>query len=203
MVDLLNNKIVTRMKTLQALFLVIFILPVPGEFIHAKPVEPVNRMKVDGASYPRREEMDGIAGCSYSDMESTQIFNPTGQDGDADFSAMFALSWDPEYLYVLAETSDYLPEQISFTYWFVKLPQGPESVTFQYSQKLHRQTQQELETILTQLTEWLGAYQSQGQDFPHRFDCQQNCPYYRSLEVVNQKESNWETILAAIEEIPI
>lgn len=77
------------------------------------------------------------------------------------------------YLYVLAETSDYEPDQLSMTYWFVKLPRKPQSVTFPYSQKAHQATAQRLQKLLDLLDHWL----PQAQDFPHRPDCQQNCPY--------------------------
>ena len=40
-----------------------------------------------------------------------------------------AKNWQTRlYLYVMAETSEYLPEQISMTYWFVKLPSQPQSL---------------------------------------------------------------------------
>jgi hypothetical protein len=59
------------------------------------------------------------------------------------------------YLYVLAETSDYLPEQISMTYWFVQSQPTPQSHKFLYNQKLHQQTQKDLSNLLKQLDKWL------------------------------------------------
>ncbi len=81
------------------------------------------------------------------------------------------------YLYVLAETSDYHPDQLAMTYWFVQLPRKPESVTFPYSQAAHQATGQRLHRLLEGLDQWLARHQSQHQDFPHRSDCLQNCPY--------------------------
>jgi PD-(D/E)XK nuclease superfamily len=61
------------------------------------------------------------------------------------------------YLYLLAETSDYKPVDISFTYWFVQ-SQPPQSSTFPYSPALHRQTAADLENLLTKASQWLTAY---------------------------------------------
>ncbi|MBW4488424.1 MAG: PD-(D/E)XK nuclease family protein [Trichocoleus desertorum ATA4-8-CV12] len=88
------------------------------------------------------------------------------------------------YPFVLAETSPYLPEQISLTYWFVQAQDDPtkaplpQSLTFPYSSAWHEQTRQELTQLLQQLTGWLERYQ-QGEPFPqvnvaleHCDDCQ-------------------------------
>jgi hypothetical protein len=68
------------------------------------------------------------------------------------------------YLYVLAETSDYDPASLAFTYWFVQ-SNPPQSATFTYSSAQHRQTTADLEILLDKLTVWLQAYQ-QGASFP-------------------------------------
>ena len=70
------------------------------------------------------------------------------------------------YLYVLAQTSDYLPEQISMTYWFVKSQPHPQSLKFTYDAAQHEKTRQDLTDLLTQLTFWLQRYQESGIDFP-------------------------------------
>jgi hypothetical protein len=85
------------------------------------------------------------------------------------------------YLYVLAETSTYFPEQISMTYWFVKLPTQPQHLTFNYDRQQHEQTRQDLQRLLTQLDGWLENYLENGIAFPHRTDCQEKCPYAESL----------------------
>lgn len=74
------------------------------------------------------------------------------------------------YLYVLAETSNYLPKQISMTYWFVQsvgeeVP-NPESLKFSYNLTLHKKTQADLMLLLNKLTEWLQRYQERGEAFP-------------------------------------
>ncbi|BFM38300.1 PD-(D/E)XK nuclease family protein [Synechocystis sp. LKSZ1] len=80
------------------------------------------------------------------------------------------------YLYVLAETTPYPPEEISMTYWFVKLPQRPQSLTIEYSQAQHQQARRELTQLLAQLQHWLGQWHSQKIDFPHSAQCH-DCPY--------------------------
>lgn len=73
------------------------------------------------------------------------------------------------YPFVLAETSRYVPEQISMTYWFIQAgtdPQPkPESCKFIYSSALHQQISQTLTALLSQLTEWLRRYEA-GTPFP-------------------------------------
>ena len=72
------------------------------------------------------------------------------------------------YLYVLAETSQLPPEQISMTYWFVRHrdPQTqelvPTSSRFSYDLQRHRQTEQDLE----RLTERLNQLRLQAEAFP-------------------------------------
>jgi hypothetical protein len=70
------------------------------------------------------------------------------------------------YLYVLAETSDYAPEQISIIYWFVKSQPRPQSLKFTYNVAQQEKTRQDLTHLLNQLTGWLKRYQEQGIPFP-------------------------------------
>jgi hypothetical protein len=62
------------------------------------------------------------------------------------------------YLYVLAETSEYLPENISMTYWFIQSDAKPESIKFNYNSLLHEQTGKKLKQLLTKLTNSLNKY---------------------------------------------
>lgn len=109
------------------------------------------------------------------------------------------------YLYVLAETSDYAPEQIAMTYWFVKLPSTPQSLTLPYSQAQHEQTQQNLEELLLCLDDWLVAYQKDGQPFPQVSFSKGHC---RSCSFVSRCERTLEAqpeviSVAEIEEVAI
>ncbi len=93
-----------------------------------------------------------------------------------------ATNWQTRlYLYVLAETSEYLPEQISMTYWFIKLPTKPRSLTFPYSQARHEQTKQDLTLLLAQLDDWLTNYRDCQVDFAHNSNCEASCPFYQFL----------------------
>ncbi|HEY9880871.1 MAG TPA: PD-(D/E)XK nuclease family protein [Leptolyngbyaceae cyanobacterium] len=71
------------------------------------------------------------------------------------------------YLYVLVETTDFQPDQVSMSYWFVRNrdPQtqalAPQQVAIRYSLAKHEQTRQ----ALTKLTQALSKYQSAG-EFP-------------------------------------
>ena len=72
------------------------------------------------------------------------------------------------YLYVLAETTDLKPEQLSMTYWFVRLsdrlapepvsekrsaePAQPTAYRFDYSAAQHLRTQQDLQQLTDRLT---------------------------------------------------
>jgi hypothetical protein len=89
-----------------------------------------------------------------------------------------ARNWQTRlYLYLLAETSEYAPEQIAMTYWFVKLPSTPQSLTLKYSQGQHEQTQQDLEELLLCLDDWLAAYFDRGQLFPQVSPTKGYCQY--------------------------
>ena len=87
------------------------------------------------------------------------------------------------YLYTLVETSAYRPEQLSMTYWFVKLPNKPESQVFPYSEQQHRQTEQDLRDLLTNLDICL----KETGDFPHHPNCVYKCPY--ASELRNQENN--------------
>ena len=94
-----------------------------------------------------------------------------------------ARNWQTRlYLYVLAETSAYSPEQLSMTYWFVGKFDKPVSHTFFYNKQLHHKTQQDLTTLLTELDSWLKP--DCLDSFLHRNDCD-NCPYASELLTTN------------------
>jgi hypothetical protein len=71
------------------------------------------------------------------------------------------------YPFVLVESSEYTPEQVSMTYWFVQTQSGqtPQSLKCAYNTALHRQTHQDLVALLDRLTDYLHRYQ-QGESFP-------------------------------------
>ena len=80
------------------------------------------------------------------------------------------------YMYVLAETSDYPPENISMTYWFVQSETKPKNIKFSYTSVQHQQTEKKLNQHLKKLTKWLQAYQ-QGEQFPQVPEGNKACNY--------------------------
>lgn len=110
------------------------------------------------------------------------------------------------YLYVLVETSHYLPEQLSMTYWFVKLPTKPQSLTISYSRKQHQENHQQLENLLAKLEQWLTDYQRENIAFPHLQNCNPKvCPHYSlfqdSLERGSNPQTVWLNLLTESDEI--
>ncbi len=85
------------------------------------------------------------------------------------------------YLFMLAATSDYAPEQIAMTYWFFQTAPAapgtapaapgtaPDSASrryqIPYDRRQHEQTRADLRQLLHQLNHWLAAYQT-GIAFP-------------------------------------
>jgi PD-(D/E)XK nuclease superfamily len=63
------------------------------------------------------------------------------------------------YLFILAETSDYLSEQLAITYWFAEPSKsGSHWIHFPYSHQLHQQTQADLERLLSSLQSWMQSF---------------------------------------------
>ena len=120
--------------------------------------------------------------------------------------AKLAQNWQTRlYLYVMAETSHYLPEQISMTYWFVRLPTQPQRLTFTYDSIQHEATRQDLANLLAQLDRYLKDYLNEGMAFPHIPHCEQSCPHHHSLvgSTSSQPNGDWHVSIADIEEVAL
>lgn len=98
------------------------------------------------------------------------------------------------YLYVLAETSNYKPEDISITYWFIQSPNQIQHYTIKYNSKKHKQTQQDLNKILVKLNQWLDDYINSNINFPHQSNCEKKSPYYQFLLPFKMSNSNQQNI---------
>ena len=96
------------------------------------------------------------------------------------------------YQYVLAETSEYLPEQISMTYWFVQSDDKPQNLTFNYSNTQHQQVEKKLSQLLLQLTNWLKRYEI-GEQFPQVVEGSKTCNY---CQFINRCDRNSESDLS-------
>lgn len=125
-----------------------------------------------------------------------------------------AQNWQTRlYPFVLAKTSDYAPEQISMTYWFIQAIDqddqdtdqdiDPKPLTFTYSTQQHQQIEQDLTHLLHRLTGWLQTYDT-GQPLPQiesTENCHQ-CTFARRCQRSNS-EALGATGLAEIDEIAI
>jgi CRISPR/Cas system-associated exonuclease Cas4 (RecB family) len=103
------------------------------------------------------------------------------------------------YLFVLAETTEYEPAQLSITYWFIEPGQPPQNLRFPYNAKLHQQTQQELTQILSRLTEWLKKY-DEGESLPQvdGRHCQTCAFAVRCQKVGREEVVNVEAIVEVV-----
>ncbi|MDF5726843.1 MAG: PD-(D/E)XK nuclease family protein [Rhizonema sp. PD38] len=99
------------------------------------------------------------------------------------------------YLYVLAETSNYLPESISMIYWFVQSEGKPQSIKFCYNTAQHEQTAKRLNRLLNKLTNWLKSYY-QGEQFPQVPESNKACEYCQYTTRCNRSGRNYELMSA-------
>lgn len=86
------------------------------------------------------------------------------------------------YPFVLVETSDYAPAQVSMTYWFFqRSPEArePQQLRFAYDAAQHARTHQDLQQQLRQLDQWLTQYQQDGTPFPQVPEGSKTCHYCR------------------------
>ncbi len=80
------------------------------------------------------------------------------------------------YMYVLAETSHYPPENISMTYWFVQSQAKPEKITFTYDTAQHGKTGKKLQQLLQKLNKYLQGY-DKGKQLPQVPEGRKICEY--------------------------
>jgi CRISPR/Cas system-associated exonuclease Cas4 (RecB family) len=97
--------------------------------------------------------------------------------------AQLAKEWQTRlYLYLLVETTDLAPEQVSMTYWFVAPPSAedqfgpPSSIAIAYTKAQHRRTEADLRRLTDQLTSLLTPGGNLPQVDPALGYCAQ-CPY--------------------------
>lgn len=115
------------------------------------------------------------------------------------------------YLYILAETSSYIPEDISMTYWFVKLPTEPQSFTITYTSQDHQKTQQDLTNWLQKLDNWQESYLKEGDDFPQVLEGSPKCRYCnfasRCQRIPESQEdlisNDWKILVNEIDEVSL
>ncbi|BAZ88581.1 hypothetical protein NIES932_00420 [Raphidiopsis curvata NIES-932] len=114
--------------------------------------------------------------------EKAQIFDwkTYSQLPDSKDVKSLASHWQTKlYMYILAETSTYLPKNISMTYWFIPGKGNSKKIEFRYSNMQHKKNENELKYILEKLSTWLEQYQKNQplpQEPKHRKLCEY-CPY--------------------------
>ncbi|MBE9115175.1 PD-(D/E)XK nuclease family protein [Lusitaniella coriacea LEGE 07157] len=123
-----------------------------------------------------------------------------------------AANWQTRlYLFVLGETTAYLTEQLSMTYWFVKLPEQPKSLTFSYSRQQHEQTKQDLSELLERLEGYIQDYRDRALPFPQvpeaKGECR-FCPFNRRCGRGETQQNtaeiqDWQASIAEIEEVAL
>lgn len=109
------------------------------------------------------------------------------------------------YLYVLAETTEFAPEQLSMSYWFVRPPAPPQSATIAYDRVRHAATQQALRSLLADLATWLAAYRDRNEPFPQipqESSLCQSCQFASRCQRV-APAPDWTAAIATTPEIEI
>ncbi|MEC4888372.1 MAG: PD-(D/E)XK nuclease family protein [Scytonema sp. PMC 1070.18] len=96
------------------------------------------------------------------------------------------------YMYVLAETSSYLPENISMTYWFVQSEGKPQTIKFSYSTVQHQQTARRLNQLLNRLTYWLERYYHREEAFPQEPEGSKACEYCQYAKRCDRPQFNYD-----------
>jgi len=95
------------------------------------------------------------------------------------------------YLYLLAKTTEYKPEQLSMTYWFANTA---ESVIIEYSQVAHDRTEKTLYQILTAIT--------QAQEYPKLPSDSRDCKYCEFRDRCDRGDMLSSVLFSNIEDIP-
>ncbi|MCA6544452.1 MAG: PD-(D/E)XK nuclease family protein [Pseudanabaena sp. M135S2SP2A07QC] len=95
------------------------------------------------------------------------------------------------YLYLLAKTTNYAPEQLSMTYWFANTA---ESVIISYSQIENDQTEKKLQHILGQI--------AQAQDYPKLASDSSECVYCEFRDRCDRGDMLTSNIPSNIFDIP-
>jgi CRISPR/Cas system-associated exonuclease Cas4 (RecB family) len=95
------------------------------------------------------------------------------------------------YLYLLAKTTEYKPEQLSMTYWFANTA---ESVIINYSQVSYDRTEKNLLQILTEI--------AQAQEYPKLPSGSRDCKYCEFRDRCDRGDMAPNVLFSNIEDIP-
>lgn len=139
-----------------------------------------------------------------ADPDGMQIFDWKTYPRPRDQSAIWE-NWQTRlYLWVLGETGDRAPEQLSMTYWFVGSGDRVESVRIAYDRSRHEDTRQDLTAAIVQLENWRVEYRERGVPFPQVALAMGHCRHCAfALRCQRSPESESPLDLARIREIPL
>jgi CRISPR/Cas system-associated exonuclease Cas4 (RecB family) len=103
------------------------------------------------------------------------------------------------YLYLLAKTTNYAPEQLSMTYWFANTAQ---SVIIPYSQFDYNQTEKKLQKILKEINQAFEDGQDNLLGYPKLPINSSACKYCEFRDRCDRGEILTSVILNSIDDIP-
>ncbi|MBW4419065.1 MAG: PD-(D/E)XK nuclease family protein [Myxacorys californica WJT36-NPBG1] len=187
-----------------------------GAFVEAEPkILGTIASQMDDSAYRQSEHLRTLAveGHLLTVIYDLLILSPT-QAQILDWktypkpgrSDRLAQNWQSRlYPFVLAETSQYTPDQISMIYWFFQAKgeaTEPQSLTLKYDRTKHEQTWQTLIQLLKQLTEWLDRYEM-GEPFPQVSQAVGECDRCGFAVRCHRQEDVVIPSLSAIAEIPL
>ncbi|NET09914.1 MAG: PD-(D/E)XK nuclease family protein [Symploca sp. SIO2B6] len=142
-----------------------------------------------------------------------------------------AHTWQTQlYPFVLVETSDYSPNQVHLSYWFIhndsrqspstdlrssnhpkslnnSQPLKPECLSFDYSDRLHQRIRISLQTTIEQVKIWLEEY-PESTAFPKTHQMEEHCTtcqFALRCDRLQQAQADWEALLdiSMIDEVPL
>ncbi|WP_035985773.1 PD-(D/E)XK nuclease family protein [Leptolyngbya sp. KIOST-1] len=121
--------------------------------------------------------------------------------------AQLAKAWQTRlYLYLLVETSELTPDQVSMTYWFVAPPgaearsEPPSSSIISYSAAQHQRTEADLRRLTDRLTDLLAPGGDLPQADPDRGHCDR-CSYTVRCQRGSDRFGTEAVVLPAIADI--
>lgn len=122
-------------------------------------------------------------------------------------SAQLAKDWQTRlYRYLLVETSELAPEQVTMTYWFVAPPSAaaavpPSSISLAYTAAQHRRTEADLQRLTDRLTALLATENDLPQVDVAKGYCA-HCPFAVRCQRSQERYGlNGELVLPAIADI--
>lgn len=104
------------------------------------------------------------------------------------------------YLYLLVESLGYIPEQVSMTYFFVKMTDNShKGCTFNYSQASHDQTKQDLLNLTDKIEFLSQRYLKDQIPFSHLDNQGESCYYCQRLQSYSHSALQWNNLISVVD----